>query len=146
MRHGWTLKKHGWDRLHTVIRETQWSKTRLDPLYCDSIPESLGVYAICVTPGMPNLNHGLLNALYNVIYIGKVDRGTLNRRFLQHCNQPKPDIAMAKRCFGNHLEYWYTEVELNRINELEALLIGCFGPPANRISGIGARLGVPRPA
>lgn len=146
MRHGWTLKQHEWDCLLPVIRGTQWSKTWLHPLYQDSIPECLGVYAICATPRIRNLDQDLFNSLYNVIYIGKVDKGTLHRRFLQHCNQPKPDIVMAKRCFGNNLEYWYTEVDLDRINELEARLIGCFGPPANRISGIAARLGSPRPA
>lgn len=146
MRHGWTLEKQNWNRLISIIRGTQWSKTQLDPLYRDSVPDSLGVYVICVTPRMSHNNHGLLNTLYNVIYVGKVDKGTLHRRFLQHCNQPKADIVKAKRCFGNKLEYWYTEVALEQINDLEARLIDCFGPPANRIRGISARLGTPRPA
>ena len=146
MRHGWTLKKHEWDRLLSAVRGTEWSKTWLRPLYQDSIPKSLGVYAICATPSMPNLSQALINVLYNVIYIGKVDRGTLHARFLQHCNYPERDIVEAKRCFGNKLDYWYTEVDLDRINELEARLIDCFGPPANRISGISGRVTTPRPA
>lgn len=145
MPHGWTLQKQEWDLLPQVVDGTRWSKTRLTQLHRDYVPKQSGVYVICVK--IPYFNQSLFKSLYNIIYVGKADRGTLHDRFLYHCNNPKPELVMAKQCFGDNLEYWFTEVSPNKVPELEARLIDCFGPPANRIRGhIPARVGNPRPA
>lgn len=145
MRHGWTLEKQEWDLLPQVIEGTRWSKTRLGQLYRDSVPRGPGVYVICVK--IPYFNQGPFKWLYNVIYVGKADKGNLQDRFLYHCNNPKQEIVMARQCFGDNLEYWFTEARPNKIAEIEARLIDCFGPPANRIRGhIPARISNPRPA
>lgn len=145
MQHGWTLEKQKWDYLLAVVSGTCWSKTTLDELYCDDVPKCTGVYAICVT--IPNFNQHLFEVLYNIIYVGRADTGTLHGRFLHHCRRPERGIKQAKECFGNNFEYWYTEVNPDRVKELEARLIECFGPPANRISGsIPVQIGQPRPA
>ena len=145
MRHGWTLEKQEWDILPQIIEGTSWSKTRLAQLYRDQVPKSSGVYIICVK--IPRFNQSPFKSLYNVIYVGKADRGTLYDRFLYHCNNPKPELVLARQCFGDNLEYWFTEVSTNKASELEARLIDCFGPPANRIRGhIPARVGSPQHA
>ena len=139
MRYGWTLQKEEWDLLPQVIEGTRWSKTKLGQLYRDRVPKRSGVYVICVK--IPRFNQRLFKTLYNVIYVGKADKGNLHDRFLYHCNNPKPELVMARQCFGNNLEYWFTEVSPDQASELEARLIDCFGPPANRIRGhIPARL------
>ena len=146
MQHGWTLEKQKWDHLLTVISGTCWSKTRLNQDYRDSIPESSGVYAICVKFETPDFNQRLFKALYEIIYVGK-SAVSLHRRFLDHCLRSERGIEQAKECFGDNFEYWYTEVNPDQVAELEARLIECFGPPANRISGhIPARVRNPRPA
>lgn len=144
MQHGWTLDKQKWQHLLTAVSRTRWSKTRLDQLYRDSIPESPGVYAICAR--VPDFNQFLFKALYEIIYVGK-SNVSLHSRFLNHCHNPERGIEQAKECFGDSFEYWYTEVSPDQVDELETRLIECFGPPANRISGrIRARLRNPRPA
>ena len=143
MRHGWTLEKQEWDHLRRVVSKTCWSKTQLDQSCRDSVPKKSGVYAICAK--LTDFKQSLFKALYEIIYVGK--SRSLNRRFLEHCRRPERGVKQAKQCFGDNLEYWYTEVNPDRIDELEARLIECFGPPANRISGtIPAKLGTPRPA
>ena len=146
MQHGWTLDKQKWDHLLTVVHGTRWSKTTLHELYRDDVPKNTGVYAICAK--IPNFDQCLFEALYNIVYVGKADKRTLYRRFLDHCNRPKQEIGKAKQCFGYTLEYWFTEVQPNLIAELETHLIECFGPSANLISGqrIPARLGLPQRA
>lgn len=145
MRYGWTLKKQEWDLLPQVVKGTNWSKIKLGQLYRDRVPRRSGVYVICVK--ISHFNQQLFQSLYNVIYVGKAAKGTLHDRFLFHCNSPKQEIVMARQCFGDNLEYWFTEVSPNQVAELEARLIDCFGPPANRIRGhIPARVGSPRHA
>ena len=143
MRYGWTLEKQEWDMLLLIVSETRWSKTKFNSLYRENVPQSSGVYAICSSP--PDFTQSLIKALYNIIYVGKSK--SLRRRFLEHCNRPKLEIEMAQHCFGDNLESWFTEVSLERIDELEARLIDCFGPSANLVRGhIPARVGAPRPA
>ena len=146
MRYGWTLQKQQWDLLLQIVDGTHWSKTKLGKLYQDQVPRNSGVYIICVK--VPDdFSQPLFKVIYNVIYVGKASKGTLRDRFLYHCNNPKQEIAMAKQCFGDNLEYWFAEVNPDRISELEARLIVCFGPPANRISGhIPARIRPSQPA
>ena len=144
MQNGWTLERKKWDCLLSVVTQTRWLKIRLVSLERDSVPEGRGVYAICVKLKTMNFTQNPFKALYEIIYVGQSN--SLRRRFVEHCDYPKRGVEKAKKCFGDNLEYWYTEVDLDCIDELETRLIGCFGPPANRISGIGARLGAPRPA
>ena len=144
MQNGWTLEKEKWNCLLSVVTGTRWLKTRLVSHEQDSVPPRRGVYAICVKLKTLNFTQDPFKALYEIIYVGKSK--SLRRRFKEHCDHAQRGVEMAKKCFGDNLEYWYTEVDLDCIDQLETRLIGCFGPPANRISGIGGRLGTPRPA
>jgi hypothetical protein len=143
-RNGWTLNKQQWDHLIQIVSGTEWRKSSLDSLYQDDIPTSAGVYAICC--GVSYLPSRPFGKLYNVIYIGKAE--SLRKRFLDHCMRPKIEIRQAKQCFREILDYWFTSVTPDRVDELESCLIDCLGPPGNLIGGrrILARIGSPRPA
>ena len=130
MRYGWTLKKHNWNNLLESISGTYWSRTKLDSLYQDNVPEVPGVYLICLKLKEMSFNEDPFKNLYEIIYVG-MSESSVRNRFLRHCNRPKRGIREAKECFGDNLEYWYTEINSDQVRELEALLIGCFGPPAN---------------
>ena len=145
MRYGWTLEKHEWDLLLQVAEEISWSKTKLGQLYRNRVPKRSGVYIICAK--IPRFTQRFFKSLYNVIYVGKANKGTLHDRFLYHCKYPKQELVMARSCFGDNLEYWFAEMDPGKVAELEARLIDCFGPPANRIRGhIPGKLGRPQPA
>jgi hypothetical protein len=82
--------------------------------------------------------------LYSPLYVGK--SGNLNERFAAHCAAPKPEISQSQRCFRGNLDFWFLRLSEGKVNEVEAALIDCFGPPANRVAGISARLGRGVPA
>ena len=148
MRYSWTFEKLHWDNLRKVMKRTRWSRTRLDPLYQDNVPERPGVYAICLKLRTMNFNQRPFKDLYEVIYVGRSE-DSVRERFLRHCRSPERRVRDAKECFGDNLEYWYTEVNLDQVRELEARLIKCFGPPANLREEpiiIPARTGEGRPA
>ena len=139
MRYGWTLEKQNWENLLTVLSGTSWAHTNLDELYQDSVPEGPGVYAICLKLGTMNFNQIPFKNLYEIIYVG-MSESSVREQFLRHCNRHQRGVRKAKECFGNNLEYWYTEVNRDQVRELEAYLQVCFGPPANlRQESIPAR-------
>ena len=146
MRNGWTLEKQNWEDLLKVTSSTHWAHTKLDTLYQNSVPEAPGVYAICLKLKTMNFNQPPFKDLYEIIYVGR-SMASVRSRFLKHCSSPQRGVRDAKECFGDNLEYWYTEVNPAQVRELEARLIQCFGPPANlREESIHARTTEPRPA
>jgi hypothetical protein len=76
------------------------------------------------------------------------DGRSLRRRFLEHCNNPKPQIRDAHACFSSRMHYWYTATDEQSAMLLEAQLIDCLGPPANLVRGcsIPGRIGMPQRA
>ena len=146
MRNGWTLEKQNWEDLLKVISDTHWSHTKLDTLYQNKVPERPGVYAICLKLKTMDFNQRPFRDLYEVIYVGRSET-SVRSRFVKHSSSPVRGVRDAKECFGDNLEYWYTEVNRDQVRELEARLIQCFGPPANlREETIPARTTAPRPA
>lgn len=147
MRKGWTLEKQNWEDLLKVISDTHWSRTKLNTLYQNKVPERPGVYAICLKLRTINFNQLPFKDLYEIIYVG-ISENSVRTRFLRHCRKPERGVKEAKECFGDSLEYWYTEVEVEKVFEIESRLIDCFGPPANRRRGrrITAKFGRPQPA
>ncbi len=111
MQHGWTLDKQKWDRLLTVVSGTYWSKTQLDQFYHHSIPETSGVYAICLKLDTRDFDQYLFKALYEIIYVGR-SAVSLHSRFLKHCRNPDRGMREAKECFGNNFEYWLGVTQL----------------------------------
>ncbi len=140
MRYGWTLEIQEWDKLLKLAAETQWSRVNLRALDRDSVPETPGVYLICVK--IPKLTQRPFGKLYNVIYVGMTE-SSLKRRFLEHCSSFKTEALQAKQCFGEIIDYWYCTIDSVLVAELEACLIDCLGPTVNKIAGLRARIGTP---
>lgn len=128
MTHGWSLVGMEWARLVELTAKTDWRRVKLGDLYRDSVPARLGTYAIC-TP-VPGMSHGPFEKLYNAVYVGK---GVLRDRFLQHCNNPGDELRRAKECFGDRLEFWFTQVRSPIMDELETRLYQCLGPSVNKV-------------
>jgi len=145
MEHGWVLASAEWGSLAHCVLGLRWKRVRFRALDRDSVPASPGVYALCGRPPL-QIRDSLIRGLYDVFYIGRSDN--LRERFLQHLTYPKEEIRRITECFGppDDLSYWLVTVSAEQSRPLEALLIRCFRPPANRIRGIQARLGPPVPA
>jgi hypothetical protein len=144
MRYGWSLDHAAWERCR--IADVQWKKTTLNPLKQDSVPLGPGVYAICARPAV--LGSGVLEKLYNVVYVGRAQGGGgLRTRFLAHCHRPSPQLQLAKLCFGAELDYWFLELNTADVASTESMLIDCLGPIVNLVGGvIEARIGEPTSA
>lgn len=144
MKYGWTLEQDKWDRLFGLIKETKWKKTFLDYIWRTQVPDSPGVYTICVR--IKNINISPYKDFYNIIYAG-LDCISLRRRFEEHCRSKKPEIIQAKSSFAEKIDFWYSTINYERLFEMESCLIDCFGPSANLVSGrIMAYIGDPQPA
>ena len=108
-----------------------------------------GIYMLCASPvghryPPPQSTGSLFAKLLTPIYIGKTT--DLHERFLRHCRNPSPKVAKAGLCFERSLMFWFHRVPPERLAYDEAILIRCFGPPANdRDESIPASIGVPVP-
>lgn len=146
MRHGWSIDRDVWSGL--APDEHQWRAVRLTPTDRSVVPNESGIYMICAAPPGYTTDReragNLLQYLYSPIYIGQSK--DLQERFSNHCGNPKPELKRSQLCFRGNLDFWFMRVDQKEIDSVEAVLIDCFGPPANRISGIRARLGKGVPA
>jgi hypothetical protein len=150
MRYGWSLEKSEWLNLFPYIVNNQlWRAVQLTIGERDGVPTGSGVYVMCVAPPNRKLDkalqsHNPFEFLYTPIYIGQTDN--LKRRFLEHCQRPKPELQKGQDCFNGNIHYWFIRIEPQNLDKVEADLIACFGPPANVLRGIRARIGTPVPA
>ena len=142
MRKGWSLDPDQWQLCVSLLTGTQWGKCFLESLYRDVVPEASGVYLICARPQKIGRR---FPELYEVVYVGQ-DGVSLRRRFLEHCNRPKPEIARLRRCYYMPLDYWFCQAPSEMLSRLEGVLIDSFGPPANLQRKLTARLGPAQPA
>lgn len=144
MRYGWSIERSDWDSApKEVLRTDRWRSVRLNSLERNRVPELPGVYLFCSSPpgrsrSMRLQDTDLFGLLYNVLYVGKATN--LRHRFLSHCGSPAEDIRKIRTCFPEGLEFWFVSLNRDEIGNLESTLILCFGPPANRVSGIRARV------
>lgn len=146
MRHGWSLQPETWAKLPK--RALKWRTVRLTLNDRKGVPNVPGVYVVCASPPEHTRASGrtlnLLRLVYTPLYVGQAR--DLQSRFVQHCSNPKLEIGQSQACFQGRLDFWFVRVEVGHIDEFEAALIDCFGPPANRISGITARISRAVPA
>lgn len=146
MRYGWSIDQETWRKLERD--KSQWRAVRLTATDKNVVPKDSGIYMICAAPPgyrlMGKRSGDLLQYLYSPVYIGKST--DLQERFSSHCNQPKLELEQSQSCFNGNLDFWFLRMSRNEIDYYETKLIDCFGPPANRISGIRARIGKGEPA
>jgi hypothetical protein len=146
LRHGWSIDSNVWNDLQES--ERRWRAVRLTPADKNVVPKESGIYMICAAPPgymAPRRKAGdLFKNLYSPIYIGKSK--DLQERFFTHCTKPKVELEESQICFKGNLDFWFMRLDEDKIDQFEASLIDCFGPPANRISGIRARIQKGEPA
>jgi hypothetical protein len=144
IRYGWTLQYDDWSKLTAELSERKWARVPLEAVYQDSVPSRAGIYLICGTPRGPDQRP--FRDLYGVLYAGQAN--SLRRRFCEHCQRPKRELAAAHACMRSGLDYWYCSAASGELNRLEGALIRALGPPANLIDApkITARIGQPVPA
>lgn len=127
MERGWSLDAQMWALAGSVVPNGKWKTTRLEHLYRDSVPKASGIYAI--TADLPkNSRIGL--DLHNVLYVGKA--GNIRTRFLQHCSSRADRMRGAVESF-DPLYFRYLRVPTDQLDEVEAILIRCLGPPVNKV-------------
>ena len=133
-RGGWQCDPAVWRQLPDDLG-TGWRYVGFDRREEISVPDDAGVYVMCCCPAglrfPPTERSGSLFAnLLTPVYVGKSKN--LHRRFLEHCRHPSSRIAEARDCFGRSMSFWFRRIAVDRIDREEAVLIKCFGPPANR--------------
>ena len=136
MRHGWCLDRAAWASATALDAGRQWSRRRFRLVDRSAIPDASGIYVLASGVAA----EGLLGQLYNALYVGQAK--SLRQRYLQHLARPSPDVRRAVHTFGT-LDYWWTLCAEPDLDALEARLIHCLGPTANRQAGITARIGDP---
>ena len=144
MRYGWSIERDHWDDIpKEALKSDKWRSVNVSSLERNRVPESPGVYLFCSNPPGRSRKKkvkdtDLFGVLYNVLYVGKATN--LRTRFLSHCNNPAEDILKSRACFPEGLEFWFMSLSKDQIDATESVLIRCFGPPANRVSGIKTRI------
>ena len=149
MRYGWSLTEEDWNRLPDgIVRNEKWRAVQLTIGDDVSVPDGPGVYVVCSAPPgwqrSRSLSRELFEFLYCPVYVGRSEN--LRRRFRQHCQVPKPELQESETLFKGILDFWFIRLETEQISQVESDLIRCFGPPANRVAGILARIGPSMPA
>ena len=150
MEKGWSINQAHWKALDQVIPRTKaWTSVLLSPFEDVMVPETPGVYAICVRPPIATVTNtkSLFGSLATPIYIGQSETN-IKKRFISHCQSPAPTLKLAKNCYGKvQLMFWFIPMSKEKVKTVEAWLIKCFGPPVNQVSGtIPGTLKQPVPA
>lgn len=141
MRYGWQLDKSRWEELADTCRDREWTKTYLEDVYKSSIPKTSGVYIICASLRYVLPPSSLRDDLYNAIYVGQATN--LRRRFTQHVRGYR-NVPKALEAF-KRLDYWFTEVGLAELDDVEQSFLDTLGPTAND-KNVRAKIGRPIPA
>ena len=149
LRYGWQFDPDCWRQVPRDLAEDRaWRFVEFAEIESIAVPQGQpGVYALCTVPAgrrfpPADRSGNLFSNLLTPIYIGRTN--DLQRRFLDHCRRPSKRIAAARVCFGRSMTFWYHRLASERLTHDEAVLIKCFGPPANgREETITAKLGVP---
>lgn len=149
--YGWQSDREMWERISKDLSDdATWDYVGFTEIDAVSVPKGQsGIYMLCASPighrFPPSQRSGRLFAnLMTPIYIGQTT--DLHQRFLRHCRNPSPKVGKAGLCFERSLMFWFHRVPPERLDFDEAVLIRCFGPPANeRDETIPASMGTPIP-
>lgn len=151
LKYGWQFDREMWERISKdLMQEASWRCAGFTEIEAVSVPQGQsGIYMLCASPvghrfPRAQRSSALFANLLTPIYIGKTK--DLRRRFLDHCRYPSAKIGAARRCFRRSMLFWFHSVPVERLAYDEAVLIHCFGPPANkREEVIPASIGKPVP-
>ena len=152
---GWSIQPDDWANLRSALKGADWTSTWLDILYQDSVPESEGIYMICVSPRSLVDAYNLPSELSAVLYVGK--SSNLRQRFKQHAStRRRPNLIYRYHSLFRRLKFAYTLVDgslrtstAQWASHAEHSLIMALDPPANQnipsATPLIGRIGQPRP-
>ena len=150
LKYGWQIDPYLWAQVPEDLRGGSWRFVDFAEIEADAIPQGQsGIYVFCACPVgyrlvLTGRSDDLFSNLLTPIYVGRTNN--LRRRFLEHCRYPSTQVEAARACFGSSITFWFHRVSVDRIRFYESVLIGCFGPAANRRDEtITATLGPSRP-
>jgi len=139
MRYGWSLEPNDWIALQKLLADSKWARVYLEKEYKDSVPSKSGVYIICGrTEAIGNFGEAI-NNLNNAVYVGQ--SVNLKNRFQEHVTG-YGSVVKAKLTF-RRLEYWWAEVNREKLSSYEQALVNALGPSANVVNVIKAKVGEP---
>lgn len=139
MKYGWSLDISEWKALRVLLSEVVWHRAYLDPVHRERVSCNSGIYVICgITDGIVNIGIDK-RGLKNAIYIGQ--SSNLQRRFSDHV-RGYGNVVKAKEIFIR-LEFLWTEIPQENLDTFEQALVSVFGPSANEINIIRAKIGQP---
>ena len=145
MRYGWAIEHSLWSNLpDLLVKGGQWRWVQFALSDANAVPSESGIYALCAAPPSrgriaQSSPHDLFGVLFTAVYVGRTKN--LNRRFIEHCTHPKPEIGLIRRVFLERLEFWFHRLSSDDMTAVEAQLIDCLGPPGNlRRGDISARV------
>jgi hypothetical protein len=142
VRYGWTLSKIDWEKVPNDLNSGHWRNVGFHINNAQAVPAVPGVYAFCSPPPFSDGPSNFFRLLNGVLYIGQSK--DMRRRFLEHANQPKKLIMDARKCYAEHLTFWWIRVNEDDLDRAESSLITCLGPPANELGGrLVGRVGNP---
>ena len=145
MRYGLSLDRPDWDRLaHLMNALPAWNPVPLELAWDSLVPEKSGAYIIEALPPIEK-PPSPLDRLRAPLYVGQ-SGFSLRLRFRSHCKGELPGLAELRMCYrgcGGSVKFWFTEMVSSGAVELERQLIQCYGPPANRQSGVNLGRAVP---
>ena len=141
MRYGWNLDSASWGRLKQMVDAREWKRVYLEELYISQVPSSPGVYLICARAQDVPLSGKVMELLYNAIYVGQSKN--MRTRFRNHLAGYR-NVQVAKLTF-RRLHFWFTELNIQDLDNVEQLLLETLGPSANAIN-VKAKVGQPVPA
>ena len=147
--YGWQSDSEVWKLISKdLLLGESWRYVGFSELDAVSVPMGeAGIYMICATPmrhrfSLTGQSGNVFTNLLTPVYIGKTTN--LRDRFLNHCRNPSARVRDAGLCYGESLVFWFHRLPEERISHEEAVLIKCFGPPANgREEVIVASMGDP---
>ena len=149
MNFGWRIDPAPWALIPTELSSSRaWRSVGFTEVEADGVPaRESGIYMFCAYPvGIRPTHHeagALFSLLLTPIYVGRTN--DLRRRFIEHCRRPSPEVRAARVCFGMSMEFWYHARRSAMTRTDEAVLINCFGPPANkRRETVAGTFGTPR--
>ncbi len=147
MQQGWNLDRSMWQRLSSALDPSaHWKCVPFHESSLASVPQKPGVYLIVGRP--PTLGVKPHSNFSKPLYIGRSE-SNLRARFRSHCaGTYQQSLRTIHKCYSGNEElvFWYAALPAFKVAELESLLIDCYGPPANQISGIRVRFRDPVPA
>ena len=142
---GWNLELGLWRELETVMPAAGWTKLTFEPLSWNRVPDAPGVYM--VTGGPPLLKGRPHSQFETPLYIGESSR-SVQGRFRAHTGERcQPSVLKLRELYDEAryptLYFHFIQLPRDIVKKAETLLIECYGPAANRKSGLTLNPGVP---